>query len=259
MNVTLKTIHSLRSIHGNFSSKEVTQEDLETILNACVRAANSSNRQSYSIVVVEDREVMREFLGYEGSKALIFCVDFNRIIDTAKHLNNSFSVNIRDFITGSIDTILAAQTAAIAAKSLGIDSCFTNSIHRADITRTYEQMGLPERYCFPLISLILGYPTKEPDHLRGRLSGKGIIHYNKYHNLTREELTEIVQEYDDPQKHLPSNMRWKEQGFRHFLDWFYSVWSRRNEKNLTEKIREFYTILNRAGFLERDFIRKEAK
>lgn len=257
MNETLKTIHNLRSIHGDFSSEEVAQADLETILNACVRAANASNRQSYSIIVVEDRAAIKEYLGYKGSKALIFCVDFNRITDTARHLNRSFSVCIRDFITGSIDTILVAQTAAIAAKSLGIDSLFTNSIHRGDITRIYRQFGLPEKYCFPLISLILGYPTKEPDYLRGRLSGKGVIHYSKYHNLTGEELTEIVQEYDDPRRHLGTTGKWKDQGFLHYLDWFYSVWSKRNSENLTEKLREFYAILNKAGFLESGLIRNE--
>ena len=73
MNDTLKTIHSLRSIHGNFSSKEMKDEDLDIILNACVRAANASNRQSYSIIVIKDKKVMRKLCSYCGSKVLIFC------------------------------------------------------------------------------------------------------------------------------------------------------------------------------------------
>ena len=83
MNETLNTLHSLRSIHGNFSDQEITDEDLRTILNASVRAANASARQSYSIVVVEDHDVMRQLCGYVGSKLLLFCVDYNRIIATA--------------------------------------------------------------------------------------------------------------------------------------------------------------------------------
>lgn len=251
MNETLETIHSLRSIHGNFSSKEVTREDLETILNACLRAANASARQSYSVIVVEDRAVMKECLGYEGSKALIFCVDYNRIVNTAKHMNHTFQVeDIIAFITGSVDTTLAAQTAAIAAKSLGIDSLFTNSIHRGDITRVYKQFQLPEKHCFPLIALILGYPTKEPEDLKGRLK-KGVIHYNKYHNLTGQELDEIMQDYDNPQKHLGSIDNWKEQGFSHYLDWFYEAWSVRGAKTLPERINRFYTLLRKIGFMER--------
>jgi nitroreductase len=250
MNETLRTIHSLRSIHGDFSSQEVMQENLETILDACLRAANASARQSYSIIVVEDRAVIKQCLGYEGSKALIFCVDYNRIAKTAKHMNHSFQVDdIIAFITGSVDVTLAAQTAAIAAKSLGIDSLFTNSIHRGDITRIPKQFQLPEKYCFPLIALILGYSAKEPKHLRGRLR-KGVVHYNKYHNLTDEELEEIARDYDDPQKHLGVKENWKELGFAHYLDWFYEVWSSTDPKALPERLNQFYTLLRDTGFIE---------
>ena len=193
LNETLRTIHRLRSIHGYFSKKEISCEDLETILNACIRAATASARQSYSIIVVEDRAVIKEYIlpppfpqDFEGSKALLFCVDYNRMVDAAEYLNLSFHGNekgIIAFITGTIDTILAAQTAAITARSLGIDYLFTNSIHAQNLDRIYKQFGLPEKSCFPLIALALGYPAKEPEHLKGRVK-KGVIHYNKYRHLT---------------------------------------------------------------------------
>ena len=47
MNDTIKTINSLRTIHGNFSEREIKDEDIRVILGACVRAANASARQSY--------------------------------------------------------------------------------------------------------------------------------------------------------------------------------------------------------------------
>jgi len=249
MNETLMTIHNLRSVHGDFSSREVTPEDLNTILSACVRAANASARQSYSIIVVEDRSVIKECLGYNGSKALVFCVDYNRIVNTAKHLGYSYEVEgIIALITGSVDASLAAQTAAVSAKSLGIDSLFTNSIHRGDIGRIYKQFQLPEKHCFPLIALILGYAATEPRYLKGRLR-KGVIHYNRYQSLSDKELAEIVNEYDDPQKHLGSIENWREQGFAHYLDWFYKVWSTRGTKTLPERLNQFYETLKRAGFL----------
>ena len=137
-NETLKTIHSLRSTHGNFTEREVSDEDVQTIIGAAVRAANASARQSYSIVVVEDRALIKQLCGYVGSKGLVFCVDYTRIIDAAEHLGHSFSAEgTTSFVTGSIDTILVAQTAAIAAQSLGIDSLFTNGIHRGDMSRVY--------------------------------------------------------------------------------------------------------------------------
>ena len=249
MNETMKTVHSLRTIHGNFTSQEVKEEDLNVILEACVCAANASARQSYSVIVVKDRKLMGKLSGFVGSRTLIFCVDYNRIIDTAKHLNHPFSADgVVPFVTGSTDTILAAQTAAITAKSLGIDSLFTNGIHRGDMTRVYKLLDLPEKYCFPLIALVLGYPDQEPDYLKGRLNGAGVIHYDKYHKLTTEELDELVKQYDDPEKHLAVNDIWKKEGFDHYLDWFYKVWSARGGK--PEGKSQMAEILGNVDFME---------
>ena len=192
-NETLETIHSLRSTHGNFTAQEVSDEDLRTILDAAVRAPNASARQSYSIIVVEDGEMMKKLCGYVGSKALLFCVDYTRVKDAAAHLGHPFSAQgTISFVTGSTDTILAAQTAAIAARSLGIDALFTNGVHRGDMNRVYALLDLPEAHCFPLIMLVLGYADEEPKSLKGRLSGPGVVHWKKYHRLTDDELRFIA-------------------------------------------------------------------
>ena len=188
-------------------------------------------------------------LGYQGSKALIFCVDYNRIIDAANYLNQpSYTQGVISFITGSTDAMLAAQTAAIAAKSLGIDSMFTNCIHRVPLGDVYDMLNLPKENCFPLIELILGYPDQEPAYQKGRLSGKGIIHYGKYQRLTPQDLAEVVAEYDDKEKHLGLIPNWDELGFAHYLDWFYEKWC---GKPADEKLREFYQTLFAAGFLKK--------
>jgi nitroreductase len=251
MNETLQTINSLRTIHGNFSQRDVSSEDLQTILNACMHAANASARQSYSIIVLEDRQIMAK-LGYAGSKALVFCVDYNRIIDAAEYLGKTFhSREIVSFITGCVDTVLASQTAAIAAKSLGIDSMFTNCIHRVPLSDVYALLNLPSENCFPLIELVLGYPQAEPVNQKGRLSGKGIIHYGQYHRLNPQELSGITAEYDDKEKHLGMIENWNEMGFSHYLEWFYEKWSGRT---LDEKQSEFYSALMNAGFLRKDLL-----
>ena len=249
MNETLKTIHSLRSIR-NFSRKEIPSSDLKTVLNAAVCSANASARQSYSIIVIEDKEILDDTLFYGANKALVFCVDYNRIVDTAKHLNHTIeSGNIIRFITGSTDTILAAQTAAIAAKSLSIDSLFTNSLHRANLTEVYNLLNLPEQFCFPLITLCLGYATTEPSIKKGRLRNSGVIHYAKYQRLTTEELEKLVKEYDKEKNHLgiiPPE-RWSEMGFNHYLDWFYTKWPGLAANK--SKVEEIRTTLKKVGFL----------
>jgi nitroreductase len=228
MNPTLDTLQRLRTIHGDFSDQSISSEDMATILETATRAANASNRQSYSIIVVDDLEMMKQLTGYQGSHLLLFCVDFNRLAATAARLGHEYSLRgVAPFVTGAIDTSLAAQTASIAAKSLGIDSLFTNGIHRGDVGRVYDLLKLPQKHCFPLIALILGVAQNEPEALRGRLTGPGVIHHGTYSGATDEEHQAIIEAYDNPGTGLSPAVPWKEKGFDHFLDWFFEVWSNR--------------------------------
>ncbi|MFX0005876.1 MAG: nitroreductase family protein [Candidatus Hermodarchaeota archaeon] len=247
LNETIKTILSLRSIR-NYSEKKISEENLNLIIRASVRAANASGRQSYSIIVVDDKHLLKKYF-YTADKGLLYCVDFNRIIDAAKYLNHTYALNsLRFFITGTTDTILAAQTATIAAKSLGIDSLFTNSVHREDLNLVYKDFNLPEKFCFPLIALCLGYAAEEPKYLKGRLTNSGVIHYNRYHRLDDQELNNLIQEYDDEHKRIGLTWEsWQKMGFKHYLDWFYTRWSREIPQ---EKLKEFHLILKKTGFID---------
>ena len=251
MNETLQTIHSLRTIHGDFSEQEISAADLNQILEATIRAANASARQSYSIIVLDDRTKMRELLSYQGSRAIIFCVDFTRILATARHLGHVFdNDDIIGFINGTIDTMLAAQTAVIAAKSLGIDSLVTNGLHRNNLDQVYKVLQLPETSCFPLITVVLGYPRQEPSFQKGRLRSEFVVHFGQYHLPTEEQLEQIVAEYDDHSRRIGLIDDWEQQGFQHYLDWFYTNWSGKPAANriATGKVLEFQERLMKSGF-----------
>lgn len=262
MNETIAIIESLKTVRS-FSDKNISDVHLSTILKSCVNAATASARQTYSIVVLDDKEVMKE-IGYVGNKMLVFCVDFNRVIDAAGYLGFQYEhgVSVVDFITGGTDTILAAQTAAIAAKSLGIESFFSNCIHRGNISRIYNLLNLPGKYCFPLIALILGYSDEKKPKLtkKGRLSGPGVIHFGKYQRLNDEGLNNIVLEYDSQEKHFLSLIDgWSEKGYKHYLDYFYEKWCgclRVDEKNdqqikSKDQYKEVERMLIMTGFLDK--------
>jgi len=248
MNETLQTIHKLRSIR-EFSDKEISQEDLDKILDASIRAANASARQNYSIIVVDDPEILQK-LFYGANKGLLFCVDYTRIVDTGHHLNYSYAPNnIQEFITGSVDTTLAAQTAAIAAKSLGIDSLFTNSIIRESIPAIYELFNLPQEYCFPLIALCLGYPKTEPLIKKGRLK-TGVVHDNKHHRLTSDDANSIREQYADESNNLGITKEQAEKaGVKDYFEFFFTRWSRPRNP---ERIAEIYNLLKLAQFLRKE-------
>lgn len=230
-NPTLNLIHSMYTTHGNFTDQEISDSDLQTILSATVRAATASNRQSYSIIVIRDPEKMLQLCGYSGSRALLFCVDSNRLNDMAAHLGYEADYGGSTmFVTGCIDTALAAQTAILAAQSLGIATLPTNGIHRGDIRRIYQLLNLPQEHCFPLLMLVLGYADQKPQFLKGRLDGAGVIHDEEYRRLTPQQKKEIVKIYDDPQYHMDFNQSWRTEGYPHYLDWFHQVWMARFRK-----------------------------
>ena len=248
-NETLKTIQSLRTIHGDFSDKRVPDSDVEVILDACVRAANASNMQSYSIIVSRDPAKIKKLTGYTSGCMLLFCADYVRIVDTAKLMGyDYFADNAEAFVTSSTNTILAAQTAVIAARSMGIDSLLTNGIHRGDMERNWEILDLPQIGCFPLIALLLGYPKTEPGAQKGRLKGAGVVHQEKYRHATKEELEKIILQHDDPAAHLALNDEWKSKGYKHYLDWFYKDWSRAGKATTAEG--RMAKRLRKSGFIE---------
>jgi nitroreductase len=249
-NDTLKTIRSLRTIHGNFTDKPLSEPVLQTILQASLRAANASNNQSYSIIVVKDRQMMKDLCGYRGGCLLVYCADYNRIKASAAALGYAYEPGtIVDFVTASINTTLAAQTAVIAARSLGIDSLLTNGIHRGDMERLWRLLDLPPTHCFPVIALVLGYPTEEPAHHTGRLDGLGVVHHGKYHRLTPEETADLTRQYDDKNRHLALNEDWDTQGYKHYLDWYFKAWVGRNDRPVKEET-QMLRILKRSGFVE---------
>ena len=250
VNDTLRTIHSLHTTHGNFLDKPVPEETLQTILRAGVRAAGASNNQSYAIIVVKDRKMMKDLCGYQGACLLLYCADYNRMMASAAALGYDYQPGtIVDFVTATINTVLAAQTAVIAARSLGVDSLLTNGIHRGDMERLWKLLDLPPTHCFPVIALVLGYADREPAHRMGRLDGLGVVHEGKYHTLTPEETAELTREYDDKERHLGLNEDWDKQGYPHYLDWYFKAWVGRNLKPGTKET-QMLRRLKRSGFIE---------
>jgi len=247
-NETLRTIHALHSTHGDFSERAVSDADLDTILAATVRAANASNSQSYAIVVSRDADKIQKLTTYRAGCLLLYCADDTRLTDTAKYMGyENFPGTAGKYVWASTNTILAAQTAVIAARSLGIDSLLTNGIHRGDMERVWEILELPRQGCFPLIALLLGYGRSTPAVKRGRLEDKGVVHREKYQRLSKDELKELVRAYDDPNRHLGLIEDWEKQGYKHYLDWYYKEWEGQNGPPKGES--QILRLLKRSGYL----------
>lgn len=237
MNETLKTIRNLHTTHGNFTDKQIDDETLKVILEAGVHGANASNRQSYSIVVVRGEERIQKLIGC-GAKspvALVFCVDFNRIYDIGEHLGYPSDYdNMFNYLTAHTDAIIAAQTAVIAASSIGLGSLYTNSIHnsyRKNLADLYEELSLPSEHFFPVTAVLLGYEDKEPDHTKGRLTDLGIVHYDSYQRLTEGQKEELIEKINAPENNFGSKG-----GCGSYLEYYYTKWAAPKPLEVTKQM-----------------------
>lgn len=246
MNDTIKNIQSLKTTRSsNFSEEKISNENFDIIIESCVKAPNASNRQSYSIIVLDDEE--KEKLGLKGDKILLFLVDFHRHECLKEYLGKNISFNhFQPFLTGVIDVSLAVQNAVIAANSLNIGYLTTNDTYTRDLDKIFDLFKLPKKGCFPLLYLCLGYPKDKTISQKSRIDIKHIVHYGKYNDYNQNEIISIVNEYDSVELELFTN--WKEKGYKTYLDWFYDKWLPSLEKQ--EKSLKLIDLLKRIGFLD---------
>lgn len=246
MNDVIKSIQTLKTTRSsNFSEERISTEDFDMIIESCIKAPNASNRQSYSIIVLDDNE--KKQLGLKGDKVLLFIVDFHRHECLKEYLGKNISFNhFQPFLTGVIDVSLAVQNAVIAANSLGIGYLTTNDTYTRDLDKIFDLLKLPRKGCFPLLYLCLGYPMNKIVNQKSRINIKHIVHYGEYNDYNQDKILSIVNEYDNADLELFTN--WKEKGYETYLDWFYDKWLPSLEKQ--EKSLKLIEVLKRIGFID---------
>lgn len=166
-NETIKTILYRKSIRV-FEDKEIPAAEKEQILLAAASAPTAGNQQLYTILDITDQSLKNRlidtcdhqpFIG-QAKMVLIFCADCRKWYEAFKITGcEPRKPGVGDLLLAASDANIAAQTAVIAAESLGIGSCYIG-----DIMENYEEqrelLHLPE-YVFPAAMLVFGYPTKQ--------------------------------------------------------------------------------------------------
>lgn len=195
-------IHGHRSIR-EYEDREISQELLDKILDAGIRASSSGNMQSYSIIVTRDKEIkeklydahMEQSMVVDAPVLLTFCADFNRmrkwldLNEAPVHFDNFMS-----FMIGAIDATLASQNCALAAEDTGLGICYMGST-LANCDRIGELLNLPPNVV-PVVGYSLGYPAENPAP-RDRLPKQGLVHYEQYHDYSDEDILDIYRDRDE--------------------------------------------------------------
>ena len=168
MNEVIRTIKTRRSIR-EYSNKQISKDQLETILTAGSFAASGMGQQASIMVAVQDPEVIAQM---SGLNATVMGMDIDPFYG-APTVVVVFAD--RDRLTCVEDGSLVIGNMMLAAASIGVDSCW---IHRAKETFETEegkafmkQWGVPENYV-GIGNCILGYRTGELPEAAKRKSGR---------------------------------------------------------------------------------------
>jgi nitroreductase len=214
MNPTIDLLLQHKSIRI-YDHLPVTDIDKKTILQAALRAPTAGNMMLYTIIEVEDQALkdrLAETCDHQPfiAKApfvLLFLADYQRWYDYylaagVEKLCQANGLVMRspeegDLLLACCDALIAAQTAVVAAESLGIGSCYIGDIlEQYEIHR--ELFNLP-RYVLPVALVCFGYPTPEQAalSLRPRFAQEFIVHKNAYRRLDEAGLEEMFRARND--------------------------------------------------------------
>ena len=177
----IRTRHSVRK----YQKKQINREDLETIIEAGLRAPNAGGRQGSMIVGIHNAE-LSEKIGklniakFDRSALLGSYVSEEQpsIIDDPTIKSGFYgapSVCVifgpENFLYSVADAFCCAENMIIAAKSLGISSCIIargeETFDNPEGRKFLEQWEIPEGYtarCFVLLGYIDG-PEPSPKKL----------------------------------------------------------------------------------------------
>jgi hypothetical protein len=129
---------------------------------------------------------------------LIFLADLQKWIDLFAYANAAAVTDVEhrsvpgpgDLLLACSDAIIAAQTAALAAESLGIGSCYIGDIlENAEVH--CELLGLPQ-HTLPVAMLVFGRPRAEREPAPRQT--KYVVMRDRYHRLTDDELSEVTED-----------------------------------------------------------------
>ncbi|MDY0293826.1 MAG: nitroreductase family protein [Candidatus Methanomethylophilaceae archaeon] len=172
-NPTLETIYGRKSVRS-YSDDPVSDKDLKELVKAGFHAANGVNAQALRFAVVSNREKLREYSDY-SKPAFLASLKANGIESeymekklTTPDLNIFCNAPSAVFIfagpeaaTPVEDASLAAGNIMLAARSMGLGTCWIGFAAPLDGNDGFRKENNVPDDCRLLASIIVGHPTKD--------------------------------------------------------------------------------------------------
>ena len=171
-NEVTDAIANRRSIR-KYTSRPVTDEELETVLECGVLAPSGMNTQQWFVAAVRSPALLREISALQKEQVLAMPglppVMKERAEDPA--FDATFGAPVVLLVTtdsdrGGGDACLLGENMVLAAQSLGLGTCISGSVTMAfqgeKGKALLEKLGVPEGHT-PVFGITLGQPAEAPE------------------------------------------------------------------------------------------------
>lgn len=167
---TLDTIYDRRSIR-KYTCKEVNPDLVDEVIRAGMYAPSASNKQPYHFMVFNDKEKIAQVKALHPYAKTLETAPVCIMVcgDTQQEMADGFYV---------CDCSAVCENMLLAAKSLGLDTCWMGIYPWQDLTKNMSKFfDLPENVV-PFALIALGYGAEQKERPRRYDSSK--IHYNQW-------------------------------------------------------------------------------
>lgn len=235
----MDSIKNRRTIR-RYSTKEISADLLNDLLEISLRASTTGNMQLYSIIVTRDKEMKERLSPVHYNQPMIknapvvltFCADFRRF---SKWCELCGAVpgydNFQSFMNAAMDTLLVAQTFCTVAEEAGLGICYIGTT-TYNPEQVIDILKLPE-LVFPVTTITVGYPDGLPPQV-DRLPLEAVVHHEYYRDYTSSQLNDLYAAKES----LPENVRFvQENGKESLAQVFTDIrYTRKDNEAISEKL-----------------------
>jgi nitroreductase len=187
-NDVLETIINHRSVRG-FLPDALPAGTLELLIAAAQSASTSSNLQVWSVVAIEEPVHRARLATLAGDQQfirdapllLVWLADLARIdaIAAERQQTAEGTQYMEEFIVGVVDAALAAQSALIAAESLGLGAVYIGAMRNLP-EQVAAALKLPP-HVFAVFGMAVGWPdAAKATDIKPRLPQQVVLHRETY-------------------------------------------------------------------------------
>ena len=198
----MKSIQNRTSIR-KYSSREVSDELLNRLLEEAERTPTMGNLQLYSVVITRSEEGKKALapahfnqpMVTEAPVVLTICADYRRTTLWAENRKAHPGYdNILSFMNAATDALLFTQTFCNLAEEEGLGTCFLGTtVYMPKMI--IDTLKLP-KLVMPVATITLGWPDEQPA-LSERLPLRSIIHQEAYEDYTPEKIDDFYAEKEN--------------------------------------------------------------